>query len=137
MAAKVILIVEDDPKSLKLFRDLLGVSGFATLTATDGKQGVELARMHKPALILMDVQMPVMDGLQATRILKADPQTCGIPILSLTSHAMRDEEERILSAGCDGYMAKPIDTRAFLKVVNDLLTRGNAENGVKAQDNGR
>ena len=129
MAAKVILIVEDDPKSLKLFRDLLGVSGFATLAATDGKQGVELARLHKPALILMDVQMPVMDGLQATTILKADPQTCGIPILCLTAHAMRDNEERILSAGSDGYMAKPIDTKTFLHTIRSFLQEGDAIGG--------
>jgi len=111
----IVLIVEDDLKNLKLLRDLLEVSGYSTLEAKDGRQGIEMAKAHKPALILMDIQMPIMDGLEATEILKADPETKDIPIIALTSHAMAGDEERIRKAGCDGYMSKPIDTRKFLK----------------------
>ncbi len=113
--AKMILIVEDDPKSLILIRDLLKVYGYKTLEATDGKQGVELAKARKPDLILMDVQMPKMDGLEATRILKAYATTSDIPILALTSYAMKGDEERTLEAGCDGYITKPIDIKELLK----------------------
>ncbi len=119
--AKVILIVEDDPKSLILARDLLQVSGFTTIEATDGEQGVELARIKKPDLILMDIQMPKMDGLEATRILKADATTRNIPVLALTAFAMKGEEERILEAGCDGYLSKPFDIQELLKQVAKYL----------------
>ena len=120
---KVILVVEDEPKNLKLLRDLLQVSGYRTIEAADGKQGVELAKAEKPDLILMDMEMPVMDGLEATRILKADPMANGIPIVALTSYVMKGDEERIRAAGCDGYIAKPIDTREFLKKIREYLTR--------------
>ena len=120
--AKLILIVEDEPKNLTLLRDLLQVSGYSTIEATDGKQGVELARARKPDLILMDVQMPVMDGLEATRVLKADTTTSNLPILALTSYAMKGDEERILEAGCDGYLAKPFDIQELLKEVAEYLS---------------
>ena len=118
---KVILIVEDDPNSLKLFRDLLQASGYASLEATNGKKSVELAREKKPDLILMDIQMPTMDGLEATKILKAGAETRNIPIIALTSYAMKGDEEKIREAGCDAYITKPIDTREFLKKVSELL----------------
>ncbi len=117
--AKVILIVEDDPKSLILVRDLLQVSGYKTIEATDGEQGIELARTKKPDLILMDIQMPKMDGLEATRILKADATTGNIPILALTAFAMKGDKERILEAGCDGYITKPIDIKELLKTITE------------------
>ena len=120
--AKVILIVEDDPKSLVLTRDLLQVSGYSTIEATDGEQGVELAKSKKPDLILMDIQMPKMDGLEATRILKADATTSNIPVLALTSYAMKGDEERILQAGCDGYLAKPFNIQELLKTVAEYLS---------------
>ncbi len=122
---KVILIVEDDPLSLELFRDLLEVSGYTTLEATDGRQGVELAKEKKPDLILMDIQLPVMDGLEATRILKADPATKDIPIVALTAYAMGEEEERIRHADFDGYITKPIHIQEFLEEVAQYL--GNEE----------
>jgi len=118
---KVILIVEDDPNSLKLFRDLLGASGYASLEATNGKKAVELAREKKPDLILMDIQMPVMDGFEAVKILKADTETRNIPIIALTSYAMKEDEKKGLEAGCDGYITKPIDTKEFLKKVAEYL----------------
>ncbi len=120
--AKLILIVEDEPRNSTLLRDLLQVSGYSTIEATDGKQGVELAKSRKPDLILMDVQMPEMDGLEATRIIKADAATSNIPILALSSHAMKGDEEWILQAGCDGYLAKPFDIRELLKEVAKHLS---------------
>ena len=117
----MILIVEDEPKNLTLLRDLLQVSGYSTIEATDGEKGVELAKASKPDLILMDIQMPKMDGLEATRILKADTTTGNIPILALTSYAMKGDEERILQAGCDGYLAKPFDIQELLKTVAEYL----------------
>lgn len=120
---KIILIVEDEPKNLKLIQDLLQASGYRTVEATDGRQGVELARDRKPDLILMDIQLPVMDGLEATRILKADTSTRDMPIIALTSYAMAGDEERAREAGCDGYITKPIDTRGFLKKVGEYFSR--------------
>ena len=119
---KLILIVEDEPRNVTLLRDLLQVSGYKTIEATDGKQGVELAKASKPDLILMDVQMPKMDGLEATRILKADATTSNIPVLALTSYAMKGDKERILEAWCDGYLATPIDIKELLKVVAEYLS---------------
>ena len=118
----VILIVEDEPKNMTLLRDLLQVSGYKTIEATDGKQGVELAKAKKPDLILMDIQMPEMDGLEATRILKADDTTSNIPVLALTSYAMKGDEEKILEAGCDGYLAKPFNIQELLKQVAHYLS---------------
>ena len=114
---EVILIVEDDPKSLTLTKDLLEISGYTTIQATDGEQGVELAKAAKPDLILMDIMMPNMDGLEATRILKADTTTARIPIIAVTAYAMEGDSERTLEAGCDGYIAKPFDIQEVLKVV--------------------
>ena len=91
------------------------------MEATDGEQGVELARARKPDLILMDIMMPKMDGLEATRILKADTTTKNIPIIALTSYAMKGDKERALEAGCDGYIAKPVDIQELLKAVEHFL----------------
>ena len=118
---KVVLVVEDDPKNLKLVRDLLRVSGYETLEATDGKQAVELAKDNKPNLILMDIQIPVMDGLEATGLLKNDDKTKNIPVVALTASVMNGDEERILKAGCDGYISKPIDIEVFLKKVSECI----------------
>ena len=118
----VILIVEDESRNLTLLRDLLQVSGYSTIEATDGEKGVELAKASKPDLILMDVQMPEMDGLEATRILKADTTTGNIPVLALTSYAMKGDKEKILEVGCDGYLAKPFDIQELLKKVTEYLS---------------
>ena len=115
--AKLITIIDDEPMNLILIRDLLQVNGYSTNEATNGKEGIELVRATKPDLILMDIQMPVMDGMEATRILKADAATKNIPILALSSYAMTGDKERILNAGCDGYLSKPIDIKEFLKTV--------------------
>lgn len=120
---KIILILENDPKNLKLVTDILQVSGYATLQATDGKQGVELARKEKPDLILMDIQIPVMDGLEATKLLKNDGATRDIPIIALTAYAMKGDEEKMRAAGCDGYITKPIDIKGFLKKISEVISK--------------
>lgn len=120
---KVILIVEDDPKSIKLTRDILTVSGYATLEATDGKQGVALARDKKPDLILMDIQLPIMDGLEAAKILKSDAETKDIPIIALTASAMKGDEEKVYDAGCEEYMTKPFEISTLLKKVAEHLSK--------------
>jgi two-component system cell cycle response regulator DivK len=118
---KTILIAEDERKNLKLIRDLLKVTGYMTLEATDGKQAIELVKEQRPDLVLMDILMPVMDGLEATKLLKSNPETKGIPVIALTSYAMKGDEEKIRAAGCDGYIIKPIDTREFLEKVAEYL----------------
>lgn len=119
---KVILIVEDDQKSLKLIRELLQISGYTTLEAINGELGVKLARAKKPDLILMDIQLPIMDGYEATRILKSDTSTKNIPVLALTAYAMSGDEEKTLQAGCEGYFTKPINTREFLEKIAEYLS---------------
>ena len=120
---RVILIVEDDPKNLKLIRDLLQIRGYTTLEATDGKQGVDMARAKMPDLILMDIQMPLMDGFEAISILKADPVTKSIPIIALTAFAMQGDREKCMEAGCNDYITKPLDTRAFVTKVKEYLEK--------------
>ncbi len=117
----VILIVDDDTQNRKLFRDLLQIKGYHTLEAVNGQQGVELAKSKEPDLILMDVQMPVMSGLEATKILKADDDTKNIPILSVTAYAMKGDEEKIREAGFDGYITKPVDIKEFLTTIAKYL----------------
>ena len=120
---RVILIVEDDPRNLKLIRDLLQIRGYTTLEATDGKQGVDMARAKMPDLILMDIQMPVMDGFEATSILKADPVTKSITIVALTAFAMQGDREKCMEAGFNDYITKPLDTRAFMTKIKEYLEK--------------
>jgi len=120
---KRILMVEDEPKNMKLLRDLLQKFGYETMEATDGEQGVELTRKIKPDLVLMDIMMPKLDGLEATRILKADISTKDIPVVALTAFAMSGDKERALEAGCDGYVTKPVDVRELLKTVEQFLAQ--------------
>jgi len=120
--SKTILIVEDEPKNMKLLRDLLQRFGYEILEASDGEEGVKSAGEKIPNLILMDIMMPKMDGLEATRIIKANTQTKQIPIIALTSYAMKGDRERTIEAGCDGYIAKPIDIQEVLKTIEHFLT---------------
>lgn len=120
---KVILIVEDEFKSLKLIRDLLQASGYSTIEASDGKKAIELARKRKPHLILMDIQLPAMNGLEATRVLKNHAATRNIPIVALTAYAMPGNEKRICQAGCEEYISKPIDIPKFLKALEKYVPR--------------
>jgi two-component system cell cycle response regulator DivK len=118
-----ILIIEDNPANLKLATMVLEHAGYQLLHAENAADGIATARRCKPDLILMDIQLPGMDGLAATRILKADLETAGIPIVALTAFAMKGDEERILAAGCDGYIAKPFDYKEFLARVDSTLHR--------------
>lgn len=120
--ARLVLIVDDDAKSLKLTRDLLNVSGYATIEASDGKKAVELARNRRPDLILMDLHMPVMDGLEATRTIKGEATTRDIPVIATTASAMQGDEDRAIQAGCDGYLTKPIDIKELLNKVEGYLS---------------
>ena len=117
-----ILIVDDDPKNVKLFRDVLQANGYSTIEAENGKLGVELAFAHKPALILMDIMLPVLNGFEAVRILKSDAKTKSIPVIALTSHAMQGDKEKALEAGFNGYITKPINVREFLKEISKFIT---------------
>jgi CheY-like chemotaxis protein len=120
MAAELILIVEDNEKNLKLVRDLLQVKGYRTLEAGTAELGIELARRHTPRLILMDIQLPGMDGVAALSELKADPTTAQLPVIALTAFAMKDDRERFRAAGFDGYLVKPINIRELLEVVKEF-----------------
>ena len=121
MNRKTILVIEDDDMNRKLVRTLLEIGGYEIMEARDAETGLELAGAQKPDLILMDIQLPGMDGLDATRLLKQDPATAGIPVVALTSYAMQGDEEKALDAGCAGYMSKPIDTRKFLQELERYL----------------
>jgi CheY-like chemotaxis protein len=123
MANKSILIVEDNPMNLKLIRDVLQIEGYETLEAESGETGVELARERHPAVILMDVNLPQMDGREAMKILKADASTRQIPIIAVTSLAMKGDRERLLAAGFDGYISKPIDIKELPRLVESYVAR--------------
>ena len=122
MPADPILIVDDNAVNLKLARILLAAEGFDVRTASDAEEALKVLGVFVPRLILMDVQLPGMDGLELTRLLKSDPSTRGIRIVGLTAYAMKGDPERILAAGCDGYIAKPIDTRRLADQVRDFLS---------------
>ena len=121
MNKNLILIIEDNEKNTKLVKDLLQYKGYRTVEAVNGLEGIEAAMKYKPQLILMDIQMPVMDGLEATRKLKELPETRSIPVVALTSWAMKGDEKTILEAGCDDYMTKPINTRHFIELVDQYF----------------
>ena len=118
-----ILVVEDNPTNMKLSTFLLESADYEVLSATNAEIGVTLAREGHPDLILMDIQLPGMDGLQATTLLKADEATRHIPVIALTALAMKGDEERIRAAGCDGYSAKPLDYKDFLATVKATLMK--------------
>ena len=116
-----ILIVEDNVTNMKLSTFLLESADYTVLAATNAESGLTLAREARPDLILMDIQLPGMDGLEATTLLKADEATRRIPVIALTALAMKGDEERILAAGCDGYIAKPLDYKDFLARIKARL----------------
>jgi CheY-like chemotaxis protein len=123
MAGERILIVDDNPTNLKLVRVLLQGDGYDARTAADAEEALELMQTFHPRLILMDVQLPGMDGLELTRRLKADVQTREIIVVALTAYAMKGDEQKALDAGCDGYVAKPIDTRNLSRMIAEYLGR--------------
>ena len=118
-----VLVVEDNPANMTLATFLLKSAGHSVLSATDAESGLTLARAEQPDLILMDIQLPGMDGLQATGLLKSDASTRAIPVIALTALAMKGDEERIRAAGCDGYIAKPLAYREFLATISSLLEK--------------
>jgi two-component system cell cycle response regulator DivK len=117
MTGTRVLVVEDNEKNMKLFRDVLGAAGFSTVEATSGSQAVELATAHGPALVIMDVRLPEVDGVEALARLRADDRTASIPVLAVTAQAMWGDRERFLAAGFDGYLPKPLDVRELVDVV--------------------
>lgn len=112
-----ILIVDDDAKTRKLLRVVLQNFGYEIIEAENGKQGIKLAKENIPDLILMDIEMPVMDGMSAFKVIRADESTKNIPVIALTSYAMKGDKEKFLAEGFDNYISKPIDVKEFLKIV--------------------
>jgi len=117
VAGERILVVEDNERNMKLFRDLLTARGYRTLEATTGTQAVELAADHAPELVLMDIHLPDIDGVEALGRLRADRRTASIPVLALTAQAMEGDRERFLGSGFDGYVSKPVDVIELLGIV--------------------
>ncbi|GAB3456120.1 response regulator [Insolitispirillum peregrinum] len=119
--SKTILIVEDNDLNMKLFNDLLQAHGYQTLQTKDGREVLDMARLHHPDLILMDIQLPEISGLDITRMLKADDDLKAIPVIAVTAFAMKGDEEKIREGGCEGYIAKPISVLTFLQTVAQFL----------------
>lgn len=118
---KLVLIVEDNELNMKLFHDLLEAHGYDTLATDDGLTALDLVRRHRPDLVLMDIQLPEVSGLEVTRWLKDDPDLSTIPVVAVTAFAMKGDEEKIRSGGCDDYIAKPISVQRFIAVVRKYL----------------
>jgi two-component system cell cycle response regulator DivK len=118
-----VLVIEDNPANMTLATFLLQSAGHVVLSAVDAETGLTLARTEQPDLVLMDIQLPGMDGLQATGLLKQDETTSSIPVIALTALAMKGDEERIRAAGCDGYIAKPLDYKGFLATISEFLEK--------------
>jgi two-component system cell cycle response regulator DivK len=123
MANELILIVEDNPKNLKLVRDTVQVKGYHTVETDTGEEGVQLARERRPALILMDIQLPGMSGIEAFRELRADPVTRAIPVIAVTASVMAQDRQKIMAAGFDGFQGKPISVRELLATMRGILER--------------
>ena len=123
MAGELILIVEDNEKNRKLERDILQFHGYRTVEAETAEDGIRLAQETPPALILMDIQLPRMNGIEALRLLRADERTRSIPVIAVTASAMSQDRQKIMAAGFDAYQAKPIDVTGFVAAVREMLTR--------------
>ena len=123
MANELILIVEDNEKNRKLVRDVLQFRGYQTLEAETAEEGIRLAQESRPALILMDIQLPGMNGIEALGRLRADPRTKKIPVIAVTASAMTHDRQKIMAAGFDGYQSKPINVKEFVAAVCEMLDR--------------
>jgi two-component system, cell cycle response regulator DivK len=123
VANELILIVEDNPQSLKLVRDILQIKGYQTLEAETGEEGVRLARQRQPALILMDIQLPGINGIEALRRLRADPVTSATPVIAVTASVMTQDRTRIIAAGFNGFQSKPISVNQLLATVRETLDK--------------
>ncbi len=119
--SRTVLVIEDQEDNRRIVRDLLSSKGFEIIEATDGLAGVEAAERHRPDLILMDIQLPGIDGYEATRRIKADPALAQIPVIAVTSYALSGDEQKALAAGCDDYMAKPYSPRELLAKIEQFL----------------
>jgi two-component system cell cycle response regulator DivK len=119
-----ILVVEDNEKNMKLFRDVLHASGYRTLEAATGERAVELVFEHRPDLVLMDIQLPDIDGIEALSRLRAEDRTASVPVLALTAQAMEGDRERFLAAGFDGYLSKPVDIAEFVATIKRYCEDG-------------
>ena len=122
----LILIVEDNEKNMKLVRDVLQVKGYETLEAGTGEDGLKMARARKPDLILMDIQLPGMSGIEALKALRAAPATAAIPVVAITASVMQQDRQQIMNAGFDGFIEKPINLRVFLDTVQKAMKAGTA-----------
>ena len=120
---KRILVIEDTENNRRILNDLLTNAGFEVLEAIDGEKGVAMAAESRPDLILMDIQLPIVDGYEATRRIKANPDLRHIPIIAVTSYALSGDDAKALAAGCDGYLAKPVDIDILVRMVADCLAR--------------
>jgi two-component system, cell cycle response regulator DivK len=120
-AAKRVLIVEDNDLNMKLFNDLLEAHGYLTLQTKDGVEALRMARLHRPDLILMDIQLPEVSGLEVTKWLKEDDDLRTIPVIAVTAFAMKGDEEKIRNGGCEAYIAKPISVAGFMRTIERLL----------------
>ncbi|WP_280152546.1 response regulator [Piscinibacter sp. XHJ-5] len=118
-----ILVIEDSPVNMALTVAILENAGHTVLQADHAVEGLEVARREQPDLVLMDIQLPDLDGLTATRMLKSDPRTAGVPVIALTAFAMKGDEDDTRAAGCDGYVTKPIRYKEFLAEVDNVLKR--------------
>jgi CheY-like chemotaxis protein len=123
MAGELILLVEDNDKNRKLVRDVLQHKGYEVLEAETGEEGVRLAKERRPRLILMDIQLPGIDGIEALRQIRADESTRGIPIIAVTASALDRDRQKIMAAGFDGYQAKPLDVKGFMAAVEAVFGR--------------
>ena len=123
--SKRILMVEDTEDNRQIMRDLMSITNYELIEARDGAEGVAMAALYKPDLILMDIQLPVMDGYEATRRIKADPALMHIPIIAVTSYALSGDEAKTLAAGCEGYVAKPFSPRLLLAKIREFLPQDN------------
>ena len=126
--SKRILVIEDHEENRRLLRDLLTSFGYELIEAVTGEEGLVVAKAEGPDLILMDISIPVIDGWEATQVLKHDPQTRGIPIIALTAHALASDREKAMEVGCDGYLAKPCEPRAVVAEVQRFLGKGDGSN---------
>lgn len=120
-AAKTVLIVEDNELNMKLFHDLLDAQGYRILQTKDGMEALDIAREHRPDLILMDIQLPEVSGLEVTKWLKEDPSLRSIPVVAVTAFAMKGDEEAIRQGGCEAYLSKPISVAGFIETVRKFL----------------
>jgi CheY-like chemotaxis protein len=130
--AACVLLVEDNEVNRYLVRFVLEKGGFQVITAGNGREAIDQARIHRPDLILMDIQMPVMDGYEATAHLKADAALQAIPVVALTAYAMPHERDQAIAAGCAGHIEKPIDTRTFNDQISAFIGRGGGQSNTRS-----